>query len=63
MSRNEAVVLSAYSGVLICDLRDLLQYVSQLLGRRVEDYELSCPKVLGEIKRKSLKDLKRLKID
>lgn len=62
MTRHEAAVISAYTGVLIGRSCYLLQYASKLLGRTVEDYELSCPKVLAEIQCKVIKEFKKLRI-
>lgn len=35
MTKREKCVVSAYTGVLMCDFADLHQYIEQLLGRPV----------------------------
>ena len=41
MTKREKCVVSAYTGVLMCDFADLHQYIEQLLGRPVWTHELA----------------------
>lgn len=53
MTKREKCVVSAYTGVLMCDFADLHQYIEQLLGRPVWTYELAFSDVWKEIKEKN----------
>ena len=41
MTKWEKVVISAYTGVLMCDFDDLHKYIEDKLGRPVWTHELS----------------------
>ncbi len=52
MTKNERLIVSAYTGVLMCDMGDLQQYIEGVLGRPVWTHELADSRVLDEIKEK-----------
>lgn len=51
MTKHESIVLSAYTGVLMCDFLDMHKYIEQIMGRSVFDYELGKEDVCDEIRR------------
>lgn len=53
MTLHEKIVLSAYTGVLMCDVEYVHAYIEKLLGRPVFTHELGTGEVLDEIKEKS----------
>jgi hypothetical protein len=50
MTKREAIVLTAYTGILLCNLEDYYEYVEKLLGRPVFTHELADKKTVDEIK-------------
>lgn len=60
MTNFEKVVVSAYTGVLMCDIADLHSYIEVKLGRPVFTHELADHKVQEEIKRLTKPDFLRL---
>lgn len=55
MTKREKVVVSAYTGVLLCDFADLHEYIEEIMGRPVWTHEL--PMLAEEIKKRSRKEL------
>lgn len=49
MAKQEKIIVSAYTGVLMCDVGDLRQYIQDKLGRPVWPYELARKEVQREI--------------
>lgn len=41
MTLHEKVVLSAYTGILMCDMSEVHKYIEKLLGRSVWTHELA----------------------
>lgn len=56
MTKQEKIVVSAYTGVLMCDFDDLHKYIEDKLGRSVWTHELALEAVSAEIKEKSKAD-------
>ena len=56
MTKREKCVVSAYTGVLMCDFADLHQYIEQLLGRPVWTHELAFSDVLAALERQKCSD-------
>lgn len=56
MTLREKVVLSAYTGILMCDFAYVHAYIEQTLGRPVWVHEIADPKVMEEIHEKAEKD-------
>lgn len=50
MTKHEKIVVSAYTGVLMCNFSDLHAYIEKKLGRPVWTHELASESVLGEIR-------------
>lgn len=53
MTKREKIVVSAYTGVLMCNFDDLHKYIEELFGRPVWTHEIANEKVQAEIKEKS----------
>lgn len=56
LTKKQAVIISAYTGILCCDFSDLHKYIEQKLGRSVWTHELASEKVMSELKEKSRAD-------
>lgn len=52
MTYKEAVVISAYTGVLMCDFDDVHKYIEEKLGRPVWSHELGLEEIQNEIRKK-----------
>lgn len=52
MTKDEKLIVSAYTGVLMCDMGDLQKYIEGVLGRSVWTHELADHEVVDEIKEK-----------
>lgn len=53
MTLHEKIVLSAYTGILMCDFDYVHSYIEKLLGRPVYTHELAIEAVHDEIREKS----------
>ena len=51
MTDRERLVVSAYTGVLMCDFAKFQSYVEELLGRPVFTHEMGLPNTWEEIKK------------
>ena len=40
MTKQEKIVVSAYTGVLMCDFKDVHKYIEEKMGRPVFTHEL-----------------------
>lgn len=56
MTKKEAAIVSAYTGILIGEFSDLHEYIEKILCRPVFTHELSDKKLCVEIKEKSKQD-------
>ena len=45
MTKREAIVISAYTGVLLVDFSDLHEYIEEIMERPVFTHELANPAV------------------
>lgn len=60
MTKREAAIVSAYTGILIGEFENFNGYVEEIMGRSVWTHEL--PYIADEIKEKSKKDFMSIKI-
>ena len=60
MTKQEKVIVSAYTGVLMCDFADLHEHIEKIMGRPVWAHELADHDVMQEIKAKSKDDFMNL---
>lgn len=51
MTYQECIIVSAYTGYLMCDFDDLHKYIEAKLGRSVWTHELGNPEFIEEIKK------------
>lgn len=56
MTKEEAAIVSAYTGILIGEFSDLHEYIEKILCRPVFTHELANKVVVAEIKEKSRND-------
>lgn len=56
MTKKERIIVSAYTGFLMCDFRDVQEYAGNILGRPVFTHELARDCVQNEIREKSKAD-------
>lgn len=56
MTLEERVVVSAYTGVLMCDFHYVHEYIEKKLGRPVWTHELADKKILEEIQQRTKPD-------
>lgn len=50
MTDQERIIVSAYTGVLMCDFEDMHKYIEEKLGRPVFTHELADKDVWNEIR-------------
>lgn len=60
MTLHEKVVLSAYTGILMCDMSEVHRYIEKLLGRPVWTHELASEALWSEIKEKAKPDFHKI---
>ena len=53
MTLKEKVIVSAYTGYLMCDMSEVHKYIEELLGRPVWTHEIAIPEVQAEIQNKA----------
>lgn len=56
MTKQEKIIVSAYTGVLMCDFDDVHEYIQRKLGRPVYTHELAGKGIQKEVKEKSHED-------
>lgn len=56
MTKQEKIVVSAYTGTLMCNFDDVHEYIEKKLGRPVYTHELADKRVWDEIKEKTEED-------
>ena len=52
MTKEERIIVSAYTGFLMCDFDDMHKYIEEKLERPVWTHELADAEVLKEIREK-----------
>lgn len=60
MTHKEKVVVSAYTGILMCDFSDVHKYIQEKLGRPVWTHEFAYKEVQEEVKEKTRPDFLKL---
>ena len=56
MTKHEAVVISAYTGITLCEFSAIHEYIEKVLKRPVFTHELSQNRIMDEIQEKSRPD-------
>jgi len=62
MTKEEAAILSAYTGILIGNFSELHGYIEKILGGSVFTHELANEKIWEEIKEKSKNDFLNIRV-
>lgn len=60
MTLDEKIVVSAYTGYLMCDFNEVHRYIENLLGRPVFTHELALGMIQDKIKEKSKDDFLKI---
>lgn len=60
MTKQEKIVISAYTGTLMCSIDELLQYASKLMNRPVFTHEFADSKMCSEIRERSKADFQKI---
>ena len=61
MTKREAAIVSAYTGVLIGDFNEMHRYIEEIMGRQVLTHELSY--ISDEITKRSKNDFMNIKVE
>ena len=56
MTHREKVIVSAYTGILMCDFSDVHEYIEKILGGAVWTHQLADKKIWDDIKAASKSD-------
>ena len=60
MTEKEKVIVSAYTGYLMCDFEKVHKYIEEILGRTVWTHEMAKETIQDEIREKSKADFIKL---
>ena len=60
MTKQEKIIVSAYTGVLMCDFDDVHEYIQKKLDRQVFTHELADKDIQKEIEEKSKEDFLKI---
>ena len=60
MTKHEAIVVSAYTGFLMCDFGDVHEYIEKKLGRPVWTHEFADKSIREEIREKTKPDFLKI---
>ena len=52
MKKQEAIVISAYTGFLMCEFSDMHKYVEKLMGRPVFTHEMANDEFMSKLRKK-----------
>lgn len=56
MTKQERIIVSAYTGYLMCDFSDMHKYIEEKLGRPVWTHEMAYKEIQNEIRAATKKD-------
>jgi hypothetical protein len=62
MTKQEAAIVSAYTGILIGEFDDMHEYIEKIMERPIFTHELGSPKIWIEVKQKSKQDFINIKM-
>ena len=60
MTKYEAIVVSAYTGFLMCDFNDMHEYIEKKLGRPIWTHEFADKNIWEEIREKVKPDFLKI---
>ena len=52
MKKREALVITAYTGTLLCDFSDFQDFASEIIGRPIFTHEIAHEEILEELRKK-----------
>lgn len=56
MKKREALVITAYTGTLLCDFSDFQDFASEIIGRPIFTHEIAHGEILEELRKKTSKE-------
>lgn len=63
MTKREAAIVSAYTGILIGNFSDLHKYIEEIMGRPVWTHELGREEIFDQIKNLSKNDFLSISVE
>ena len=60
MTKQERVIVSAYTGFLMCNFGDMHEYIEKIMGRPVWTHELASETLWAQIKDKAKPDFLKI---
>ena len=63
MTKKEAAIVSAYTGILLGEFKDFHKYIEKILNRPVFTHELANKEICVEIKEKSRQDFINITVE
>jgi hypothetical protein len=63
MKKREAAIISAYTGMLLCDFSDFKKYAEEIMGRPIFTHEMASPGFCFELKIKAEADAKSIVVE
>ena len=60
VTEREKIIVSAYTGFLMCDFKKVHQYAQELLGRQIYTHEMKDADIQAEIHEKSMIDFLKI---
>lgn len=60
MKKREALVITAYTGTLLCDFSDYQDFVSEIIGRPIFTHEIAYEEISEELRKKTSKEFLKL---
>jgi hypothetical protein len=62
MTKREAAIVSAYTGILIGGIKEMHDYIEELLGRPVLTHQLANEFIVSDIKERAKKDFLKIEV-
>ena len=62
MTKREAAIVSAYTGVMLGEFSDMHEYIEEIMGRPVFTHEMGSRDISDEIKEKAKDDFCSLNV-
>lgn len=56
MKKREALVITAYTGTLLCDFSDFQDFASEIIGRPIFTHEIAHEEISEELRKKTSKE-------
>ena len=63
MTKREAAIVTAYTGILIGDVRDFYDYVKEIMGRSYMTHEYADQELWAEIKERTKGDFINIRVE